>query len=82
MKTADINTALIESYYTLLKSLSPNNKLELIARLSKSMKTPKKEKKEVTLSSLYGSWVSEQSADEFVEELKKDRNFSRNSIDL
>ncbi|MCU7693579.1 hypothetical protein ACFSPU_11420 [Haoranjiania flava] len=31
MKTADINTNLVDSYYTLLKSLSSDNKLELIA---------------------------------------------------
>lgn len=31
MKTADINTNLVDSCYTLLKSLSSDNKLELIA---------------------------------------------------
>lgn len=82
MKTADIDMNLVDSYYTLLKNLSPNNKLELIARLSKSMKTSKKAKKEVPLSSLYGSWVSEQSADELVDELKKARNFNRQREEL
>jgi len=82
MKPADINMNLVDSYYTLLKNLSPNNKLELIARLSKSMTTSKKAKKEVSLSSLYGSWVSEQSADELVDELKKARNFNRQREEL
>lgn len=84
MKTADINTSLIDSYFTLLKSLSPNNKLELIARLSKSMKTTKKEKEDTSWEALFGSWELDgnQTADEFVEELKKDRNFSRKPIDL
>jgi len=76
MKTADLNTTLIDSYYTLLKSLSPNNKLELIARLSKSMKTTKKREEEVSLESLYGSWESEQTADELIAELKAARNFT------
>ena len=76
MKTADVNTTLIDSYYTLLKSLSPNNKLELIARLSKSMKTTKKREEEVSLESLYGSWESEQTADELIAELKAARNFT------
>jgi len=31
MKTADVNINLVDSYFTLLKNLSPNNKLELIA---------------------------------------------------
>lgn len=81
MKAADINTNLVDSYYTLLKSLSPNNKLELIARLSTSMKTTKA-KKDTSWEALFGAWELDQSADEFVEELKKDRNFSRKPIDL
>ena len=81
MKAADINTNLIDSYFTLLKSLSPDNKLELIARLSKSMKTTKKAKK-ASLKSLYGSWVSEQSADQLVDELKQARTFNRQREEL
>lgn len=81
MKTIDIDTNLVDSYYTLLKSLSPNDKLELIARLSKSMKTTKAQK-DTSWETLFGSWELDQSAEEFVEELKKDRNFNRKSIDL
>ena len=77
MKTSDINTTLIDNYFSFLKNLSSDSKLELIARLSKSMKTTKKSKKEVSLSSLYGSWESEQSADEIIAELKSARNFDR-----
>jgi len=84
MKTADINKNLVDSYFLLLKDLSPDNKLELIARLSKSMKKEKmaKKKKENSLESLYGSWVSEQSADELVQELKNARNFFRKREEL
>lgn len=81
MKAVDINNSLVDSYYTLLRNLSPNNKLELIARLSKSMKTSGV-KKDTSWKSLFGALVLEQSADEFVEELKKDRKFSSKSIDL
>lgn len=82
MKTADINTALIDNYFSLLKNLSSDNKLELIARLTMSMKSSKKAKKEISLNSLYGSWVSEQSADELIMELKNARNFNRKREDL
>jgi hypothetical protein len=82
MKAIDINMNLVDSYYMLLKNLSSDNKLELIARLSKSMKTSKKAKKEVSLQSLYGSWVSDQSAEELVNELKKARNFNHKEIEL
>ena len=81
MGAADINTNLVDSYYMLLRNLSPNNKLELIARLSKSLKTTKKAK-DNSWKSLFGALVIDQSADEFVEELKKDRKFSRREIDL
>lgn len=81
MNTTDINTALVDSYFSLLKNLSPNSKLELIARLSKSMKTTKKTK-DNSWKSLFGALALDQSADEFVEELKKDRKFIRKSIDL
>lgn len=76
-----MNTNLIDSYFSLLRNLSPNNKLELIARLSKSMKTTKKTK-DNSWKSLFGALVLDQSADEFVADLKKDRKFSRKSIDL
>jgi len=81
MNSADINSPLIDSYFSLLKNLSPNSKLELIARLSKSMKTTKKTK-DNSWKSLFGALVLDQSADEFIEELKKDRKFSRKPIDL
>ncbi len=81
MKTADINTNLVDSYYLLLKNLSSNNKLELIARLSKSMTTTKKAK-DKSWKSLFGALDLDQSSEEFVEGLKKDRKFSRKSVDL
>jgi len=81
MKTTDINTNLVDSYYVLLKNLSPNIKLELIARLSKSMTTTKKIK-DNSWKALFGALALDQSADEFVEGLKKDRKFNRKSVNL
>lgn len=81
MKAVDINNNLIDSYFDLLKSLSPNNKLELIARLSKSMKT-NEQAKDNSWKSLFGAFELEQTADEFVEELKEDRKFNRKSVDF
>jgi hypothetical protein len=81
MNTGKMDNTLVSSYFTLLKSLSPDNKLELIARLSKSMKTTEKAE-EVSLEALYGSYVSEQSADELVKELKEARNFNRNRVEF
>jgi hypothetical protein len=81
MKTTEINTNLIDSYFTLLKSLSPNNKLELISRLSKSMKTSRKTK-DMSWKSLFGAMELDLSVENFVEDLKNERKFTRKSIDL
>ena len=81
MKTADINTSLVDNYYTILKGLSFDNKLELIARLSNSMKTAKKEK-DNSWKSLFGALTIDQPVDDFVEDLKKDRRFNSKPIDL
>lgn len=81
MKPADINTNLVDSYYMLLRNLSPNNKLELIARLSNSLKTTKAAT-DNSWKSLYGALVLDQSADKFIEELKEGRHFGRESVDL
>ena len=77
----ETDTNLIDSYYMLLKNLSQDDKLELIARLSKSMTTTKKAK-DNSWKSLFGALILDQSADEFVKGLKKDRNFIRKSVDL
>lgn len=79
MNAADINTNLIDSYFMLLKNLSPNNKLELIAKLSQSMK---KTEKDNSWKSLFGAFELDQSVDDFVADLKNDRKFKQNSIDL
>ena len=70
-----------ERYFTLLKSLSPNNKLELIAKLSDSLKTTAKPE-DSSWKSLFGALELDQSVDDFVSNLKKDRKFDRKPIDL
>lgn len=79
MKTAKINT--INNYYTLLNSLSPNIKIELIARLTKSINL-KTTLKDTSWKSLFGAIKFDNSADEFILELKNDRKFSDKSFDL
>jgi hypothetical protein len=81
MKAIEKNTNTVDSYYTLLKSLSPNNKLELIARLSKSMKSTKI-KKDTSWEDLFGAWELDETSDKFIEDLVNDRNFTRKSIEL
>ena len=55
--------------------------MELIARLSDSMKSSKKTK-DKALKSLYGAFISEQSADELIDDIKKARTFNRKRAEL
>lgn len=45
MKTADFNNRLTDAYLELLKNLDPNSKLDLISKLTKSIKSDLKDKK-------------------------------------
>jgi len=76
MQTIDINKKLVDGYLELLKNLSSGNKLDLIARLSDSIKATNKEKP-ISLKSLGNDFIPEKTADEIIEELKKSRNFTR-----
>ncbi|MDD3773303.1 MAG: hypothetical protein PHC38_11705 [Weeksellaceae bacterium] len=84
MSTIDINKRLVDTYYSMLKNLSQNNKLELIERLSNSIRTSKSKeaKTKDSLDSLYGSWESQKSADEIIKEIENSRNFNRKEIKL
>ncbi len=65
MKTIDINTTLIEGYLRLMDNLSPSNKLDLISKLTQSVKTDITDRKK-SFYKAYGAWESEQSADEIL----------------
>lgn len=75
MKTANISLA--EYYFGLLKNLNAESKLDLISKLSHSLKkvdTPAS----VSLQSLFGAYKSEDSAETIIEEIRSSRNFTRN----
>ena len=79
MKASNFN--LIKTYLDLLKNLSSESKLELISKLLKSMKNPKNSKKG-SIKSLYGAFISKQSADDLIREIKQSRNFNRRAEQL
>ena len=76
MKTIDINTTLIEGYLQLLDNLSPNNKLDLISKLTLSVKTDIADKKK-SFYKAFGAWESKQSADEIINDIRNSRTFNR-----
>lgn len=76
MQTIDINKKLVDGYLELLKNLSPTSKLDLISRLSDSLKSAKKNNVN-SLQSLAGDFIPEKTADEIIDDLKKARSFTR-----
>ena len=76
MKSANVNTTLIDGYLKLLDNLSPGNKLDLISRLTLSVKTDITEKKK-SLRKSFGAFESSKSAEEIIKEIKGSRIFNR-----
>ncbi len=79
MKAANVN--IIDSYIGLLNNLSPDSKLELISRLSQSLKSQKK-LKEKPIQELFGAFKSEKSAETIIEEIRQSRTFTRQIEEL
>jgi len=78
MKSTDLRFNPIDNYLQLLKNLSLESKLELIKKLSDSLKGSKKTNGKST-KNLYGTFVSKKSADEIIATLKDSRNFNRST---
>jgi len=76
MKAIDINTTLIDGYLQLLDNLSPSNKLDLISKLTLSVKTDITKKKD-TFYRAFGAWESTQTADQIIGDIRDSRTFTR-----
>ena len=76
MKTTDINNTIIDGYIRLLDNLSPSNKLDLISKLTLSVKSDISEKKK-SFYKAFGAWNSKQTAEEIIKEIRNSRSFNR-----
>jgi len=76
MRTVDINTTLIDGYIRLLENLSPSSKLDLISKLTLSVKLDITKRKRSFFKS-YGALESKKSAEQIVREIRSSRKFSR-----
>ncbi len=76
MTTADINAKIIDGYLDLLRNLSPGSKLDLIAKLSESLKSDVTKRKSLFRKS-FGAFQSKKSAEEIIKEIRESRNFNR-----
>jgi hypothetical protein len=77
LKAIDINTTLIEGYLRMLDNLSPNNKLDLIAKLTLTVKEDKMTEKKKSFFKAFGAWESKEEADEIIKDLRSSRTFNR-----
>ena len=71
MRTA--NKRLLDNYESMFENLSPVNKLELIERISKSLKSDLTRKKD-NFFKAFGAFGSNKSAEEIIKEIKKSRS--------
>jgi len=76
VETADINITLIDGYLQMLDNLSPSDKLDLISKLTDSVKSDFKNKKS-SFKEAFGAFESEKSADEIINEIRRSRTFTR-----
>lgn len=68
--------------WSTLKNLDYNTKLDLIAMLTQSLRQ-KPERKKISAKKFYGIWQDEKmSADELAREIKAERKFNRDIIEL
>lgn len=72
----DTNQTLIEGYLRLLENLNPDSKLDIISKLTGSIKADITKRKK-TFYEAYGAWESEKSPDEIIAEIRNSRIFNR-----
>jgi hypothetical protein len=80
MKTST-NSILIDNYFGLLNSLSRENKIKLIAKLSNSIVEEDSENENV-IDRFFGAFKSEISAEEIIKEIRESRVFNRSIEEL
>ena len=76
MNVLDANTTLVDGYLRLLNSLSADNKLDLISKLSLSIKTNNTDKKKL-LQDSFGAFESNENAEELIAQIRNSRTFTR-----
>ena len=67
---------IIDGYISLLDNLNPADKLDLISRLTESVKSDLSVKKS-SFKKAFGAFDSKKSAEEIIEEIRSSRSFKR-----
>mgnify|MGYP006182334691 CR=1 FL=1 len=77
MNVRDKDKTVVDYYYSFLKNLNHDSKLDLITKLSESLKGMENSNSN-SLQSLFGAYQSEESAEEIISKIRSSRNFNRN----
>ena len=72
---------IIENYFGLFESLNSMSKLELIEKLTKSLKIENKSKENNFFKS-FGAFSTEKTSDEIISDLKSNRKFRKKEINF
>ncbi|MEO6191113.1 MAG: hypothetical protein ABIO44_12915 [Saprospiraceae bacterium] len=76
MTEIDADATLMDGYFKLLDNLSPGNKLDLISKLSNSVKTDITDRKK-SFYKAFGAWDSKISSEEIISMIRDSRTFNR-----
>lgn len=76
MRITEINTTIVDGYVGLLDNLSTTNKLDLISKLTASVKTDLRAKKS-SFKKSFGAFDSKKSAEEIIDEIRSSRFLTR-----
>lgn len=76
MKTAEINSTIIDGYVGLLDNLSSGDKLDLISKLTASVKTDLTTRKS-TFKKAFGAFDSKKTAEQIIDEIRSSRVSTR-----
>lgn len=80
MEKTKINIA--DNFIGMIKNLSVDVKLDLISKITESLKTTKEASKDDSWKDLFGAWQSDESADDLINEIKSSRYTNRHIEDL
>ena len=81
MKALDLNSSIIEGYLRLLNNLSPDSKLDLISKLTLSVKKDIGSQKR-SFYKAFGVWDPKDRVEIIVDEIRNTRTFNRQIEEL
>ena len=74
---SNASTIIADNYFGLLRNLSKDTKIELIAKLSNSITEDEVLEDKDIVDRFFGAFISEKSAEEIIKEIKESRTFNR-----